>query len=361
MHQRRDSNNLPAMPWYSTDFRRDTNLLSRPAKLLYRELIDLYWEHRGELIFEPERLALAVGCPLDEWHAAWPEVAPFWQLEEASETGKHRLSNARAKHELRFVQQRVMQRREAGRKGGRASAAARWNTPSDKGIVTTAYSPAYSETPSETQANGSAAEPAKRNPPRPRPRSKTPPPLSEAAPPKGEASPDEEKPRKSASPGAPFDPLAMALPEGVSVDAWREWVHHRRELRKPLTERAARMALNTLERLEDELPEAVIARSIQAGWTGLFPDKRAPPGTALASAPAPEIHPITGAPTNGRPLGHITRSTIAAFEAAERIDAARAAHSGGGGGGGAGALANEAFGLQPIGRGDGHGDSGDDR
>lgn len=64
----------------------------------------------------------------------------------------------------------------------------------------------------------------------------------------------------------------QGLPDCVPCDAWADYVQHRRQIRKPLTEAAARRAANTLLRLhgEGQSVRQVIDKSIECGWTGLF-------------------------------------------------------------------------------------------
>ncbi|HHT0302102.1 helix-turn-helix domain-containing protein [Raoultella planticola] len=67
-----------------------------------------------------------------------------------------------------------------------------------------------------------------------------------------------------------FDPLT-ARPEKVSPRTWSDWVAHREEIGKPLTETTCRLQVSKLSSCRD--PNAVINLSITNGWAGLFPDK----------------------------------------------------------------------------------------
>ncbi|TQN81023.1 UNVERIFIED_ORG: helix-turn-helix protein [Citrobacter freundii] len=73
-----------------------------------------------------------------------------------------------------------------------------------------------------------------------------------------------------ASKKSKFDPLA-ARPENVSPGTWSDWVTHRAEIGKRLTETTCRHQARKLSGCSD--PDAVISLSIANGWTGLFPDK----------------------------------------------------------------------------------------
>jgi hypothetical protein len=69
-----------------------------------------------------------------------------------------------------------------------------------------------------------------------------------------------------------FNSAEMELPEWLPRDAWTEFVEHRNETKKPLTERAARTNIKKLSELRSkgQDPRAVINQTIAGGWTGLF-------------------------------------------------------------------------------------------
>lgn len=79
------------------------------------------------------------------------------------------------------------------------------------------------------------------------------------------------------------DAPAVVVPDWIPGDAWTDWVSHRKSLRKPLTPKAAELAIRTLDdlRQQRQSPQAVIEQSIANGWTGLFPLK-SQPGAAHA-------------------------------------------------------------------------------
>jgi len=80
----------------------------------------------------------------------------------------------------------------------------------------------------------------------------------------------EQKSARKRSPG--FAPLSIELPGWLDADDWADWVKHRVELRKPITELAAREQLRRLAELRQagHGPREVIRHSIAAGWQGLF-------------------------------------------------------------------------------------------
>ncbi|MBM1817172.1 hypothetical protein JQW92_18160 [Sulfitobacter pseudonitzschiae] len=67
---------------------------------------------------------------------------------------------------------------------------------------------------------------------------------------------------------------AEILSQAVSQDIAKEFIAARREMKKPVTERAARSMVEQLSGHHD--PNAVIRSSISNGWQGIFPDKIKP-------------------------------------------------------------------------------------
>jgi len=70
---------------------------------------------------------------------------------------------------------------------------------------------------------------------------------------------------------AKFDPIKEKLPKNLSFEVWRDWVNHRKEIKKPLTKTMVKSQLKMLG--EHHSPNEVIKLTITSGWTGLFPDK----------------------------------------------------------------------------------------
>lgn len=69
-----------------------------------------------------------------------------------------------------------------------------------------------------------------------------------------------------------FDPLA-AKPENLSSEVWAEWIKYRRERKGKTTESTCRAQAKKLSGLSPLDAEAVIRRSIENGWTGLFTEQ----------------------------------------------------------------------------------------
>lgn len=97
--------------------------------------------------------------------------------------------------------------------------------------------------------------------------------------------PDPVQPnRRTRKPNPKFDPLS-ACPPNVSPEVWAKWVKHRKELGKSLKETTCEAQVKLLA--DHSNPDAVIAKSIANGWTGLFPEG--------VGAPAGNVHQFPNA------------------------------------------------------------------
>lgn len=313
------------MPWFARDYDDDTFQLEPMADLLYRRLLDVFWRSKCHLKFEPEMLLLCVRYSQCQWQRHWSAISSFWQIDDEGY-----LHNRRAEAEWDYACRLVDGKRRAGKLG----ASKRWRN-LDSSANGSANGVAIDD--ASSSANGAGV------PSRSRPRVKTPPPLSEVAP------PAKKSKRKSAAPDSEFNPLAIDLPGCVSAFAWREFVGHRNDIAKPLSERASRMALSTLCRASEagETPEAVIERSVIGRWSGLHPDcDRHRPTGVNQHEPGPK--------------GAISRYAENALAWAHADDARRAADAERGGGERPGGVEDKAAGVlpDPGGLGPGRGDDG---
>lgn len=64
-----------------------------------------------------------------------------------------------------------------------------------------------------------------------------------------------------------------ALPDFLNQQAWGEFLQHRKEIRKPLSDLAKTKAINSLKGLTAEQQQQCIDLTIQNRWTGIFPDR----------------------------------------------------------------------------------------
>ena len=69
---------------------------------------------------------------------------------------------------------------------------------------------------------------------------------------------------------------AFELPDWIPVDLWNDYEEMRRKIRKPMTDKARKLAVNTIERLRQEghSPREVVEQSIFKSWQGLFAPSR---------------------------------------------------------------------------------------
>jgi len=112
---------------------------------------------------------------------------------------------------------------------------------------------------------------------------------------------NEPKGVRKRSPG--FDPMSVELPDWLDADLWGRWVRHRVQIRKPLTEEAAKQQVTDLDgyRKQGHTPEAVITHAIGKSWQGLF----APSGVATGGAPrAGKFNPTDYVNRNRNQGGH---------------------------------------------------------
>ena len=73
-------------------------------------------------------------------------------------------------------------------------------------------------------------------------------------------------------------------PNWLDTEAWAEFEAHRKDIKQPLTDRARALAVKKLKRLSKEAQRQTINRTVESGWTGLFPEKS-------AARPSPSSEP----------------------------------------------------------------------
>ena len=121
---------------------------------------------------------------------------------------------------------------------------------------------------------------------------------------------------------------SVPIPPELATDgfraAWADWIAERRERRKALTPRAARMQLEKLRPGGADAAIASIRKSIESGWAGIFPNDSAKTqqqaATPIPLTPAEPLYPL------GYDFGPTKRAQeILARKAKEREEAARLA------------------------------------
>ena len=91
---------------------------------------------------------------------------------------------------------------------------------------------------------------------------------------------------------AVFDPLSITIPEGLQTDqfalAWKDWIQHRKEIKKPLTKKQSEKQLATFEKWGVERSVKAIDHTVGKGWQGI----REPESSVNPTAPPEkEIRP----------------------------------------------------------------------
>ena len=66
---------------------------------------------------------------------------------------------------------------------------------------------------------------------------------------------------------------AYAEAEGINKKAWDEFVEHRKDIKMPLSELAAKKNRATLSKYSPEQQQEIVDTTISNGWRGLFPPK----------------------------------------------------------------------------------------
>ena len=120
-------------------------------------------------------------------------------------------------------------------------------------------------------------------------------------------SPKEEKAASGESPSASkngkaktpkFDPGAIEIPPPLQTDrflaAWREWVTHRREIKRPLTPTATTQQIRRLAEWGESRSVAAIEHTVGNGWVGLREPDVSRNGTPPpSSSSVPDRRPVT--------------------------------------------------------------------
>lgn len=75
----------------------------------------------------------------------------------------------------------------------------------------------------------------------------------------------------------------VEVPESISAEVWRQFVTHRKKLRKEMTPYAAQLILNKTIKLSSETgstPDELLNHAIQRGWQDVFPIRNGSGGAA---------------------------------------------------------------------------------
>ena len=140
----------PSFQFYPKDWLASTRGLSGAARGYHADLLALSWLNGG-LDTDPEILRRSVGAEKAEWRRVWPELAPRWR-EVAGRLVHPRLEQVR-QEAMAFAEAK----RQAGKKGGKATAAGK-QTASSAAADVAAKSSSSSSTPSTTTAKSAVVD-----------------------------------------------------------------------------------------------------------------------------------------------------------------------------------------------------------
>ena len=76
------------------------------------------------------------------------------------------------------------------------------------------------------------------------------------------------------------------LPDWLPKESWAGYVEMRRKIKKPMTDRAAQLRINDLEKFKDTGQDvaAILDQSTASSWTDLYPPKEKPRAAAQPTA-----------------------------------------------------------------------------
>lgn len=80
----------------------------------------------------------------------------------------------------------------------------------------------------------------------------------------------------------------VEIPEWLDKQLWQSWIDHRKQMRKPMTEKAVEISVKRLNefRARGHTPKQVIELAIERGWVGLFEPSEKFPRTPNGEPPA---------------------------------------------------------------------------
>lgn len=234
--------------WYSRDFWASMTVrsMSPIARSIYRDLLDVQFEHG--CLPSRERFMRALGWSETDWQ----EFEPY--LEECFPNG---INPKMDEIRNQAIEDREKQVR-AGKKSGEARSSVGKFEPEMNTRSTDVQRPFngcstdvqqvlnQTETETETEAETETIKVKK----------------------------DADAP---SSRKGKVDYLSLAQEAGFEDDmflkAWNEFVEHRREIKHPMSERAANLILAKLKKFSVEVGVEAINRSISSGWRDVFPEK----------------------------------------------------------------------------------------
>lgn len=232
--------------WYSRDFWASMTVrsMSPIARSIYRDLLDVQFEHG--CLPPKERFMRALGWSETDWQ----EFEPY--LEECFPNGIN--------PKMDEIRQQAIEDREKQVRAGKKSGEARSSVGKFEPEINTR------STDVQRPFNGCSTDVQQ---------------VLNQTETEAEAEAETIKVKKDAN--APssrkgkVDYHSLAQVAGFEDDmflkAWSEFVEHRREIKHPMSERAANLILAKLKKFSVEVGVEAINRSISSGWRDVFPEK----------------------------------------------------------------------------------------
>ena len=228
-------------PFHIGDFRSGTVNMSRQARWIYRDMMDIYYDTEQPLPLDLDHLFDMLGAESVDEKSIVERHLKF-KFDKSDDGYRHEICDKT----IAEYHAKAVTARENGKLGGRPKHSK--NKPSG---FPSGSNPVPNPNPDLT---GSEANQE--------PRTKNQEPLESktlvVVPPTS----TEKKPK--------FDPATMK-PSNVSVEVWNDWIQARKQIKKPLTESQCRSQAKDLAGHCN--PDQVVKNSISSGWQGLFPDK----------------------------------------------------------------------------------------
>lgn len=221
-------------PHYIDDFNRKTGHLTLAERGAYRALIDVYWERQGPLPADERALCRLISAFPDEWEEVRENVLGFFKERDG------KLYHTRIEEEIKKAAE---QHAEKAERMARAREK-RWAEKQHK-----------SDQSADQSSDQKADQPRGSKIPSPSP---------------SHILKDTEEPDLGAK--APSQETPRAILESVLEPEDAEAVlDHRKKLRKPMTERAAKLLVGELSRCRDG-PKAGAEMMILRGWQSFKAD-----------------------------------------------------------------------------------------
>ena len=234
-------------PWAPTKFRQDTMHLSDEQELIYRRLIDFYMETGGAIPDNDQALANIARVSLEKFMPHAAVIRAFFVPGTGKATAKLQLK--RCDGILADQAERKQSYAERGKKGGRKKDNENNAPKATAKLKASTIHIQYKEKKEEDTVIIPTIE------------DKTDRSVGAASPP-------------------PRDGQKKTIPEKTKIDmpcwldggAWSAYAEMRKKIRKPMTDEAARMAINKLDDLRSRGhdPTKVLMQSVFNSWQGLF-------------------------------------------------------------------------------------------